>query len=142
MVINRLPGATASPRGCARSQTGARMLYKSFMHVVAKRRLIAILTLMGFLAGAFAPLLPEPAAAAQPCAMMMTHSAQDDGQPTKGAMPACAQEMTCLIAAALPAPFAPTAVPLVWQRVQYWDAPRLGHGRTVPPDYAPPIRRA
>ena len=118
------------------------MLYKVPMRLVVKRRLIAIITLLGFLAGALGPLLPQQATAAQPCAMMLASSSHDDGQPSKGSMPACAQEMTCLIAAALPAPFAPTAVPLVWQRVQYWDVPRLGHGRTVPPDYSPPIRRA
>lgn len=109
------------------------------MRVIGKRRLVAIVTMLSFLAGALAPLLPEPAVAAQPCAMMMTNAPQDDGQLSKHAMPACAQEMSCLVAAALPAPFAPTDVPLVWNPVRYWETPSMGSGRTVPPDHSPPI---
>lgn len=106
--------------------------------------------LLAFVAAALAPTVPQASAATVPCAMMMTSSSSmaDDhvstaGDPaSKGTLPPCGSDLRCIIAVALPEPFAPTSTDLVWDPVHYWDASNALTGLSIPPDISPPRSHA
>ena len=101
------------------------------------------MVLLAFVAAALGPIIPRAAAAAVPCAMMMTASATDGDRSSEGAMPICGSDLSCIVATALPTPFVPTVTDLVWVPVRYWAAvDALVVGLSVPPDISPPISRA
>ena len=98
------------------------------------RKLVRYVMLLAVVAAAIGPLVPA-ARAGEPCTMMR---AMDDGQASKGMMPACA-DMNCLIVCALPAPLAATSTNLRWSPVHYATADEVRIGRTIPPAQSPPI---
>ena len=110
------------------------------MQQLVRNRIVSIVVLLAFIAATLGPTIPR-AAAAIPCAMMMTSSSMDGDQSSKGTMPVCGSDLSCVIAVALPAPFAPTVTDLVWAPVRYWAAFNALVGLSVPPDISPPISR-
>ncbi len=112
----------------------------SRMRLSTKYRLIALLTLIGFLVGAFGPAVPR-AMASEHCAMMVTSPATNDGQPAKGMMPICSERLSCIIAVALPMPFEPLAAHFAWVPVLYKASSNALSGQAVVPEVSPPITR-
>ena len=110
------------------------------MRLSTTNRLIALLTLIGFLVGAFGPAVPR-AMASEHCAMMVTSPAADDGQPAKGMMPICSERLSCIIAVALPMPFEPLAAHFAWAPVLYAVPAKALSGLAVAPEVSPPITR-
>jgi len=110
------------------------------MRIMIGKRLTWAVVLLAFFAATLGPIIPR-AGAAEPCAMMMAASTTDDGQSSKGAMPVCGQDISCVVFVALPAPFRPTSTDLVWAPVRYWTDVNALTGLSVPPDISPPIFR-
>ena len=114
------------------------------MRRIARKPIVLITVLLAFIAAALGPIIPRATAAtvATPCAMMMTSSSMDGGQSSKGAMPVCGSDLSCIVAAALPAAFEPTVVALGWSPVRYWAVVNALVGIPLTPDISPPIARA
>ena len=101
--------------------------------VPVRRRFFAAFTALAFFAGALVPLLPERAAAAEPCAGMTgtaSSHAPDRMMPN--------YDLGCCVAAALPAATAPVATPFAWAVVGYWTSAIALAGVVVSPDPSPP----
>src|SRR5438094_568030 len=110
------------------------------MRRITKNRLIALLTLVGFLAGALGPIVPH-AMASEHCAMMVASPAANDGPPAKGMMPICSEALSCIVAVALPMPFEPLAAHVAWAPVLYAVPAKALRGLAVAPEVSPPITR-
>jgi len=102
-------------------------------------RVLAMITLLAFVAAALAPLFPESAAAAEPCGMMDMAGHSDQSQ--KGApMPGCG-DLSCIVMCALPATLTPVATDFAWAGVGYWPSVRPLAGVIISPDPSPPRSR-
>ena len=105
-----------------------------------KTKLIALVTLIGFLVGAFGPAVPH-AVASQHCAMMMSSAPSDGAQPSKDMMPICAEGVSCIIAVTPAIPLGPLAAHFTWAPVFYAASANVLSGRAVSPEISPPIFR-
>jgi len=118
------------------------------MWIVIRKRIVSIMVLLALIVAAVGPIIPRAAAAAPPCAMTMSlsmandHPSDTDDYSSKGAMPVCGWDLGCIIASALPTPFAPTVTDLVWEPVRYWDARNALAGLSTTPEPFPPKSRA
>jgi hypothetical protein len=101
------------------------------------RKLVRILMLLAAVTATLGPIVPA-AAAAQPCAMMMSMDGGHASDGMNGMMPACA-DMSCLIMCALPTPLAATSTHFAWSAVHYATADVIRSGQTIPPAQSPPI---
>lgn len=107
-----------------------------------RTRLLAIITLLAFVAAVVGPLFPERAAAAEPCAMMMDMAGHTDGSSKHMPMPGCGGDLSCIVMCALPATATtPLATEFAWADVGYWASVRALAGVSISPDPSPPRSR-
>lgn len=127
-----------------------RRLFPASLWRGLRRRLVSTVVLLAFAAEALGSVVPHAAAATIPCVMMMGSAAQADDSSaaaaddpsSKGTLPPCGSDLRCIVAAALPEPFAPVAADLAWQPVLYLNASEALPGLSIPPDISPPRSRA